>query len=643
MILGTRKSWFASLLMCVAALVHGSAPDEPVLRAREAFAAGDRVALARSLEASRGHVLEPYVEYWYLRQRLDEVDATQIEAFLGRYEGDLLAEKLRGDWLKLLAGRGQWERFDREFPKLVQPDRELDCYRLERALSLDEPGALEQARMAWLDELDFPASCNPVLDRLVGAGRVGREELWQRLRRLLENHRVAAAGELAARLPAAEAPDPRTLKAIAADPRQYLRRVKPNFAANRRGREMVMYALARLAAADPRAAAMVFEPFKARLSPAERAYVYGQLGWQGALRHLPEALAWYKAADDVEMGEEQLAWKARAALRASDWRVLRAILEAMPQRLAVQPVWIYWLGRAQLALGRRNDAQRLFERIAGRPDFYGNLADEELGRPLAVPVRAAAAGAGEIEAVAELPGMRRALELFRLDLRVEAVRQWNWMLRGRGDRFLLAAAELARSRELFDRAIFTAERTTAEHDYRLRFLAPFREYVEPQLKSLDLDDAWVYGLMRQESRFVMSARSSSGARGLMQLMPSTAKWVARRIGLKDFTMAQANDTSVNVLLGTNYLRMVLDGLENHPVLASAAYNAGPGRARRWRDAQPIEGAIWVETIPITETRRYVKKVMSNSLYYDALFNGRPRSLKQRLGVIPAASANGGAG
>jgi len=164
--------------------------------------------------------------------------------------------------------------------------------------------------------------------------------------------------------------------------------------------------------------------------------------------------------------------------------------------------------------------------------------------------------------------------------------------------------------------------------------------VRAQMASLDLDAAWVYGLMRQESRFVMNASSSSGARGLMQLMPSTAKWVARKIGLKDFSLDQTEDLGVNVMLGTNYLRMVLDGLDQHPVLASAAYNAGPGRARRWRDVRPIEGAVYAETIPITETREYVKKVMSNSLYYDALFNGRPRSLKERLGWIPAAAGDG---
>jgi soluble lytic murein transglycosylase len=178
----------------------------------------------------------------------------------------------------------------------------------------------------------------------------------------------------------------------------------------------------------------------------------------------------------------------------------------------------------------------------------------------------------------------------------------------------------------------------------MRYLAPFRERVEPYARELQLDQAWIYGLMRQESRFVMNARSSAGASGLMQLMPGTAKYVAKRIGLKDFHPSLVNDLDTNVVLGTNYLRMVLEDLDNHPVLASAAYNAGPGRARKWRDWKPLEGAIYAETIPFNETRDYVKKVMSNAVYYAALFNGKPPSLKEWLGVVsPRGSDNGGNG
>mgnify|MGYP003383230104 CR=1 FL=1 len=196
----------------------------------------------------------------------------------------------------------------------------------------------------------------------------------------------------------------------------------------------------------------------------------------------------------------------------------------------------------------------------------------------------------------------------------------------------LAAGE-AVTQAVIDRAIAAADRTKNEHNYALRYLSPYSDQVRPAATNQSLDSAWVYGLMRQESRFITNAKSSAGASGLMQLMPATAKWVARKIGLKDFRQGQVNDTETNLLLGTTYMRLVMESLDNHPVLASAAYNAGPGRARKWRADHQLEGAIYAETIPFNETRDYVKKVMSNSVYYSALFEGRPQTIKSRLGVI----------
>jgi soluble lytic murein transglycosylase len=195
---------------------------------------------------------------------------------------------------------------------------------------------------------------------------------------------------------------------------------------------------------------------------------------------------------------------------------------------------------------------------------------------------------------------------------------------------------------VFDRAISAADRTLVEHDYGLRYPAPFLDRVGPKAKALDLDHSWVYGLMRQESRFVTDAKSSAGAKGLMQLMPATARWVAQKIGLADFRPGSVIETDTNVKLGTHYLKMVLDSLDNQPVLAAAAYNAGPGRARKWRADRPLEGAIYAETIPFNETRDYVKKVMSNAVYYAALFGDPPRSLKSRLGIVPPGGTNAAA-
>ena len=171
------------------------------------------------------------------------------------------------------------------------------------------------------------------------------------------------------------------------------------------------------------------------------------------------------------------------------------------------------------------------------------------------------------------------------------------------------------------------------HDFTLRFPTPYREVVSSYSRALDLDEAWVYGLVRQESRFVADARSSAGAQGLMQLMPSTARQVARRLGLPGFQRHQVISVDTNINLGTYHLRQLLDDLDNQAVLASAGYNAGLRRAREWRAQQQLEGAVYVECIPFTETRDYVRKVMNNTMYYSRLFGQTYVSLRQRLGTI----------
>jgi soluble lytic murein transglycosylase len=210
--------------------------------------------------------------------------------------------------------------------------------------------------------------------------------------------------------------------------------------------------------------------------------------------------------------------------------------------------------------------------------------------------------------------------------------EWRWAMRGRNDMELLAAAEIGRREAFYDMAIYSAERTREDHDYSLRYLTPYRDITQRYARQLDVDDAWVYGLIRQESRFIVVARSGVGASGLMQLMPATAKWVAKKMGLGNFSV---NDIETNVQLGTWYLRYVRDNLSGNEVMATAAYNAGPARARAWQDSRPLDGTIYAETIPFSETRDYVQKVMANAAYYASTFGHDNISLKTRMGTIPA--------
>jgi soluble lytic murein transglycosylase len=612
--------------------------DEALLAAREAARTGNRAQLERLAGELRGHTLATYVDYWRLQPDLKNgtTDPAAVTAFLADNAGDFLAEKVRGDWLKQLGKQRQWPAFDAEYPALAQPDQELACYALQSRLARgDDDSVLDEAMPLWLKLTEPEESCYPVLEALIVEKRIWADDVWVRIRRQVEANRLTGARYSMNYLPQSQTPDAKTALAVTQSPLPWLS--KTRLSDSRMDRELAALAIARIARNDPALAAEWLERLDAHLQAGEKEWAWSQVAWQAARQHRAEALDWYGRAGDAPMSDEVTQWRVRAALRVQDWKAVRSAIEKLPPALAEQPVWVYWLGRAYRSGGRDGEARALFARIAGQANFYGNLADEALGRTVALPPRAAPPTAVERAAVAADGSIRRALSLFRLDLRVEGVREWNWALRGMSDRALLAASVVAERAGVYDRAIVAANRTRTEHDYALRYLAPFGEQVRAAAREQSLDDAWVYGLMRQESRFVISARSSAGASGLMQLMPATARWVAAKIGLKNFRPNRVNDTETNLLLGTSYMRMVMERLDNHPVLASAAYNAGPGRARRWQAEWPLEGAVYAETIPFNETRNYVKEVMSNAVYYSVLF-GQPRSIKSWLGTIgPRAS------
>jgi soluble lytic murein transglycosylase len=234
------------------------------------------------------------------------------------------------------------------------------------------------------------------------------------------------------------------------------------------------------------------------------------------------------------------------------------------------------------------------------------------------------------------------LKAISIGLRSEGVREWNYSTNltnsagqagGMNDRELLAAAQYACEREVWDRCINTSERTKTVMDFEQRFPMPFRNSVVKRAGDIGLDPAYVYGLIRQESRFIMDARSGVGASGLMQVMPATARWTAKKIGLTNFTADQINDRETNIAIGTGYLKLVLDDFAGSMPLAAAAYNAGPSRPRAWRNGAVVETAIWAENVPFAETRDYVKKVLSNTTNYAAILTGQPQSLKNRLGMV----------
>jgi soluble lytic murein transglycosylase len=356
-------------------------------------------------------------------------------------------------------------------------------------------------------------------------------------------------------------------------------------------------------------------------------------------------------APEPVFSDETLGWMARAALRtpANDrhrWTLLTRAVDEMSATEQRDATWVYWRARAIRAgaapgpegEGARGLARLTLESIAGPLGFYQQLAQEDLGRRVALPPPPVPLVESERDPVRQHAGLRRSLRLMSLGLRGEGVREWNYSLRGMNDRELLASAAIACEREVWDRCINTSERTRDVADIAQRYPLPFRDAVLARTAESGVDAAYVYGLIRQESRFILDARSSVGASGLMQLMPATARWTARRAGLVEWKPEMVTDRDINLMLGTTYLKLVLDEFGGAQAMGAAAYNAGPSRPRRWREGGTVEAAAWIEGIPFNETRDYVKKVLSNAVIYAARLQAQGA-----VGGGAVAGAGGAAG
>jgi soluble lytic murein transglycosylase len=614
-------------------------PDEALVNARKAWSNGD----AKQLEAAarhipRDHLLADYPPYWRMSLRLrgpasvaqaEELD-TDVSRMLARHEGSAIAEMLRRDWLLNLGRRGEWQKFDAQLARYSRRDDvQVNC------LAWSAPNPRSQPTRAELEQVlmaprDLPDTCNLLLEQVVRQQRLGADAAMRRLHRALEAGSISAI-RVAADLLGIE---PGALQGALAKP--------PTDAAFKGRREVALIALSQLARTDPKAAAQRLEAGVSGLTSADQVFAWSQIAAGGMRRMAPESLAWTQRAAKATVSDDTLNWMTRAALRDQNWPLVATLIDRMSDAGRDDPAWIYWRARALRNEGRLADSDWLLRRIADGFHFYGQLAAEDLGRLTVIPPQAPSPSDAEIAAHSRNAGFRRALKFYELGLRVEGNREWNHQLPAMSDRELLAAAAWACSINVLDRCVNTADRTQRDHDFALRFVTPFREQVKRASGERNIDPAWVYGLIRQESRFIMDARSVAGAQGLMQIMPATGRWIAQKLEVPNFRVELLSDRDTNIRFGTFYLKNVLDDLDGSPVLASAGYNAGPGRPRNWRStlSGPVEGAIFAEIIPFHETRDYVKKVLSNATFYASLFTGQPQSLRSWLGQVgpqPAGS------
>ena len=569
---------------------------------------------------------QAYVDYFRLRSNLydgssirKDIPDREIEQLLNRYPKEAISDRLRNDWLLSLGKRRDWRRFDEQYPRFVlNDDVQLKCYAVMSKLSstnkTELPQLYDQARKLMLDEKYFGEACMDLASELNRNKLLSRNEVRMLARWALEQKQTTLARHLASTTGIEEADNDK------------------------------LAALTLVARSDPEQALAMLNNIS-DLSSAEQGAAWGVVGQFLAKKMSPQASYAFKrqtalGGDDL-LSPQSYAMKIRSILLTGDWPWLLTTFEAMSPNLRERdPAWAYWYARALRTQGKDAAAQEQYRQLANQFHFYGLLAREELGQRITTPPGTPVSEA-DVLSMQNRAGFKRARKFYALGLRFEGGREWNWELRGMTDHELLAAAEYARRINLLDRTVSTADRTRHEHNFSLRYIMPHESLLRDMTQKLGLDMAWVYGLIRQESRFITNARSSVGAAGLMQVMPNTARYVARKIRLANYSHGKIDSTETNILLGVNYLNMVLNDMDGSWPLASAAYNAGPRRVKNWREALPrdVEGAIFAEAIPFDETRNYVKNVLANATLYSALITNQPQSVYQRLGSITRKKSN----
>ena len=562
---------------------------------------------------SESKVLSDYSQYQSAIDAAKRGDDAWVQQFLSQASDSAMAENVRNEWLKTLGARGQWDLFRQEFSKLNAAGvaQEVQCY--ADLSSGNYSKAAELVRVTG----KLPAGCTRLVESAAASGRLNTNDAWRRVRGLLSNSQTTDARNLAAALGSP-------------------------FEGGAQG--ATEYSLLSVIGKDARksaSAAATLSDMESGLSREQRSFAWGVLGhYHAQSQNMPTALSYYgRVSDRKQLTDEQLEWYARAALRLQRWDELASVIQHMPEKLQKDPTWQYWLGRSFAAQGKSSQAKEMYEKAAasGR-NFYAVMAGEELGRRINTRNNVSDADARDVRRMSEDGAIKRALVLFKNSqsngdskMRRQAQAEWRFATRDFNEDNLLTAAQVAFDNQFYDMAINSADRTDHKLNYKLRYISPFKDLTVRYASQAGIDPAWVYGLIRQESRFVMGAQSSVGAQGLMQVMPATAREIAGKIGMSSSELYTMDG---NIRMGTWYMADAKRRLQNNEVMATAGYNAGPGRARNWQASSPLEGAIYAETIPFTETRDYVKKVMTNATYYASLFNEPQTSLKQRMGTVP---------
>ena len=609
------------------ATASGTANDAAM---KAAIGAAQRGQLAPGqAEALRSDPRWPWLEYAQLSRNLDTTDATQVRAFLQRYDGQASASALRPLWLASLSRRQQWSDFLADWRP--SEDVALRCTRLnaQQALGRTEANWNSDAQALWRSGKSLPDACDATFATLAARGGLDDALRWERFDLAVAEGDPAVMRSAARGLPA-------DALALAQDYAAFVQAPHARAAQwprDARSRQVAAAGLAKLAKNDPDGA----ERQLAQLAPvlgmdeAQRGQVQYQVALWTVASYLPDSARRLAAVPDAAYDERLHEWRAREAMARSDWKAALDAIRRMPAKQREDSRWRWFEGRMLEKTGRGGEAQALFRSAATSPTFHGFLAADRLKLPYALCPWDPADPPALRKEVARDPALVRALALQRIDQPGWAVREWNDALTRFDDAGRRTAVALAQEQGWFDRAVFSLGKQPDEQRlYRLRFPLHHDGDIREAARRNDLDPAWIAAEIRAESIFNPNARSPANARGLMQLLPGTAAGVAQRTGLPYAGAESLYDSSTNIALGSAYLREMEDKY-GQTYQAIAAYNAGPTPTARWLSQRPSHDPdLWIETISYKETRDYVARVLAFSAIYDWLLNNDALPVSERL-------------
>ena len=642
-----KKSYqLLALGVASACVSYANAADEQFNEALRAASASNISMLQQYQDAMQNDALGYYPEYWILNNNLASQPASQIVSFAQRYPQSAMAEKLAADYVEEKVKQADFSAAQPLLQYVTNPDQAETCAMAQVRAKSGDPLVYAEFKDVWLATNSQPESCTGLGRMMLSSPLMSEQDrqqrLWGQLRAGQSGQAIATAQSINMNLSLAQ------LNSIQSNPMNYLWSAPKT---SKEDQAYLIYALGRLADSDlPSAMASVKRAAEGTPSDVQRA-LYRTVGYIGGTTVMKNnfsraVLNYLDASYGLPFSSEEAEIYARQAIRFSAWESLIRAIDSMSVTQRQEDRWQYWLARASEQRGdasSKRAAQAIFKRLAQGDDYHNLLAKDHVGQSYSSVPNNAQPSNADAQRLSQDIHFRRAFALRNVNAPDSYInREWNWAVRQaylkKDDGLLLAAAKRATDMGWYDRAIYAADRTVNQHNYSLRYAMPHQAYVVSHSKNAGIDPAWAYGLMRQESRFNTTARSHVGAGGLMQIMPNTAKLVARQMG-ETYNPAALTDMNTNIRYGTFYLSMIQSQLSNSPVLATAGYNAGPNRARRWQsDEANIAADQYAESIPLTETRDYVKHVMTNATHYGVLLGQGAQSIGKRMQSIPMRSS-----